>query len=98
MVLILKTNDLLRAIEHRLGAQNRSDAFIEMTRQCTRAVYQRQINHSKSLVSKLRFTFKLYSTLLTIYIYQLFLCVREWAFGSDSSLSQSTAAPLTIVY
>lgn len=30
MLLILKTNDLLRSIEHRLGTQNRSDGFIEV--------------------------------------------------------------------
>ncbi|KAH7703547.1 atypical/ABC1/ABC1-B protein kinase, partial [Aphelenchoides avenae] len=29
MLLILKTNDLIRAIEHRLGTQNRSDSFLE---------------------------------------------------------------------
>ncbi|VDK17698.1 unnamed protein product [Anisakis simplex] len=31
MILILKTNDLLRSIEYRLGTQNRADAFLEVT-------------------------------------------------------------------
>lgn len=30
MLLILKTNDLLRSIEYRLGTQNRIDAFIQV--------------------------------------------------------------------
>lgn len=30
MLLILKTNDLLRSIEHRFGTQNRSDGFLEV--------------------------------------------------------------------
>uniref|UniRef100_A0A914EPL3 Uncharacterized protein n=1 Tax=Acrobeloides nanus TaxID=290746 RepID=A0A914EPL3_9BILA len=29
MILVLKTNDLLRSIEHRLGTENRSDGFLE---------------------------------------------------------------------
>lgn len=95
MLLILKTNDLLRAIEHRLGAQNRSDAFVEMTRQCTRAVFQHQINHSNSFVSKFRITFKLYISLATIYIYQIYLCLREWTMGNH--LLPSTSQPLTVV-
>ncbi|GMR59351.1 hypothetical protein PMAYCL1PPCAC_29546, partial [Pristionchus mayeri] len=32
MLLILKTNDLLRAIEHQLGSANRSDGYIEMSK------------------------------------------------------------------
>lgn len=34
MILIFKTNDLLRAIEHSLGTQNSMSAFIQMSRAC----------------------------------------------------------------
>ncbi|VDM51551.1 unnamed protein product [Toxocara canis] len=33
MVLILKTNDLLRSIEYRLGTQNRADSFLQVISQ-----------------------------------------------------------------
>jgi hypothetical protein len=34
MILIFKTNDLLRAIEHSLGTQNTMSAFVQMSRAC----------------------------------------------------------------
>ena len=36
MLLIFKTNDLLRAMEHTLGTQNAMAGFVQMSRSCVR--------------------------------------------------------------
>ena len=36
MLLIFKTNDLLRAMEHTLGTQNAMAGFVQMSRSCIR--------------------------------------------------------------
>ena len=38
MLLIFKTNDLLRAMEHTLGTQNAMAGFVQMSRSCIRYV------------------------------------------------------------
>ncbi|CAD5231578.1 unnamed protein product [Bursaphelenchus xylophilus] len=98
MLLILKTNDLLRAIEHRLGAQNRSDAFLEMSRQCSRTVFDYRRAKTKSVVAKFVLTVKLYTILFKIYLYEVYLRFREMFYGAESLRAQSTSRPLSIVY
>ncbi len=38
MILIFKTNDLLRAIEHSLGTGNSMNSFVQMSRACFRCL------------------------------------------------------------
>ncbi|KAI6237262.1 Protein kinase domain-containing protein [Aphelenchoides besseyi] len=78
MLLILKTNDLIRAIERRLGAHNRSDAFLEMAKSCTKVLYDERIRHAKNFVQWSRAMFGLYFTLFKIFLYQNYLIVKEW--------------------
>ena len=40
MLLIFKTNDLLRAMEHTLGTQNAMAGFVQMSRSCIRYATQ----------------------------------------------------------
>ncbi|CAD5225149.1 unnamed protein product [Bursaphelenchus okinawaensis] len=98
MLLILKTNDLLRAIEHRLGSQNRSDAFIEMSKQCSRTVFEHRLKRANTFSQKFFLTVKLYTILFKLYVYQVYLQLREAFYGSKSIKAQSTSDPLTIVY
>uniref|UniRef100_A0A1I7VZ80 Protein kinase domain-containing protein n=1 Tax=Loa loa TaxID=7209 RepID=A0A1I7VZ80_LOALO len=53
MLLILKTNDLLRSIEYRLGTQGRADTFVQMARCCVRSIYQRSAEKTNSLLIKI---------------------------------------------
>jgi aarF domain-containing kinase len=78
MLLILKTNDLLRSIEHRLGTQFRLDSFTEMTRCCTRAVYEDAVAHTKSYRKVFSLYFAMYTMLAKIYIYECFLIISDW--------------------
>ncbi|XP_015116584.1 uncharacterized aarF domain-containing protein kinase 1 [Diachasma alloeum] len=43
MLLILKTNDLIRSIEHTLGTSQRMSAYMEMSRCCVHAIYDEKM-------------------------------------------------------
>jgi len=43
MILILKTNDLLRGIESSLGTKNSLSSFIQMSRSCFRVIQEKQL-------------------------------------------------------
>ncbi|KAM0730151.1 AarF domain-containing kinase 1 [Formica fusca] len=45
MLLILKTNDLMRGIEYSLCTQSRMSAMIEMSKCCVRSVYGEKLRH-----------------------------------------------------
>ena len=50
LVLILKTNDLLRSAEHVLQASNHKQSFLTMSKCCLRAVGDHDARHSPSWV------------------------------------------------
>lgn len=81
MLLILKTNDLLRAIEHRLGAHHRSDAFLEMARCCTWTIYEKRVRHTTSEFEHLTAMVQLYWVLFKIRLFEVYLICREWFRG-----------------
>ncbi|KAL3068052.1 hypothetical protein niasHT_038042 [Heterodera trifolii] len=76
MLLILKTNDLLRSIAFKLKTEHRLDSFSEMTKHCTRAVYHHSIAATQSLLSKLRLYLAMYVLLVKINIFEVFLIVN----------------------
>jgi len=53
MILIFKTNDLLRGIESSLGTKNSMSTFIQMSRACFRVIEEKQLLSSTSSVSRL---------------------------------------------
>ncbi|VDM98486.1 unnamed protein product [Thelazia callipaeda] len=82
MLLILKTNDLLRSIEYRLGAQGRADTFIQMVqmltffwmaRCCVRSVHECSAMHTKSLLMKICIYLRMYIALLKITAFEYYL-------------------------
>uniref|UniRef100_A0A8R1XMJ3 ABC1 domain-containing protein n=1 Tax=Onchocerca volvulus TaxID=6282 RepID=A0A8R1XMJ3_ONCVO len=73
MLLILKTNDLLRSIEYRLGTQGRADTFIQMARCCVRSVHQRSAEQTNSLLMKICVYVRMYITLFKITIFEYYL-------------------------
>ncbi len=91
MLLLLKTNDLLRGIETSLKTRNSSSSFIHLTRNCVKLIssHERQlkqletkqidINNSRNIAELVRFYFKSYLnehiSLFKIYFYELFLYI-----------------------
>ncbi|BES92914.1 ABC1 family [Nesidiocoris tenuis] len=53
LLLILKTNDLLRGIEFRLRTQHRMSSYLVMSRACIRTVYDQRIQRGTSSIRKL---------------------------------------------
>ncbi|XP_066931298.1 aarF domain-containing protein kinase 1-like [Clytia hemisphaerica] len=54
MILILKTNDLLRGLDARLKTKTASASFVTMSKCCLRALYQDERPKCKSFYSKVR--------------------------------------------
>ncbi|MCP9260737.1 putative aarF domain-containing protein kinase 1 [Dirofilaria immitis] len=73
MLLILKTNDLLRSIEYRLGTQRRADTFIQMARCCVRSVHQRSAEQTNSFLIKICIYVRMYITLFKITAFEYYL-------------------------
>jgi hypothetical protein len=91
MLLLLKTNDLLRGIETSLKTRNSSSSFISLTKNCIKLInsHERQtkqletqqidINSSNKIIDLVRFYLKSYLnehfSLLKIYFYEFFLYI-----------------------
>uniref|UniRef100_A0A0R3S2G2 ABC1 domain-containing protein n=1 Tax=Elaeophora elaphi TaxID=1147741 RepID=A0A0R3S2G2_9BILA len=76
MLLILKTNDLLRSIEYRLGTQSRADTIhicFQMARCCVRSLYQRSAEQTNSLLIKICIYVRMYVTLFKITAFEYYL-------------------------
>lgn len=89
MLLILKTNDLMKNIEHKLGVFGSSDGHIEvahgditlnlqdsvfqMSRCVIRSSHELAIRRSDSRLEKFRIGFRMYWTLLKLSLYQYYL-------------------------
>uniref|UniRef100_A0A915CK93 Protein kinase domain-containing protein n=2 Tax=Parascaris univalens TaxID=6257 RepID=A0A915CK93_PARUN len=86
MILILKTNDLLRSIEYRLGTQNRTDAFIQMSRCCVRAVHAHALRGTHCLLSRFYLYVSLYWSLLKIFIYERYLTLAHMSYAKSVTM------------
>ncbi|KAF1751563.1 hypothetical protein GCK72_018117 [Caenorhabditis remanei] len=73
MLLILKTNDLMRNIEHKLGVFGSSDCHLEMSRCVIRSSHEMAIRRAHNPLAKLRIGFRMYWSLLKIFVYQYYL-------------------------
>uniref|UniRef100_A0A8R1IVD5 Uncharacterized protein n=2 Tax=Caenorhabditis japonica TaxID=281687 RepID=A0A8R1IVD5_CAEJA len=73
MLLILKTNDLMRNIEHKLGVFGSSDCLIEMSRCVIRSSHELSMRRSDSRVEKFRIGFSMYWSLMKLFCYQYYL-------------------------
>uniref|UniRef100_A0AC35TVF2 ABC1 domain-containing protein n=1 Tax=Rhabditophanes sp. KR3021 TaxID=114890 RepID=A0AC35TVF2_9BILA len=77
MLLILKTNDLIRSIEHRLGVAGRADSFIEMARFCVKSVYCEKLRKSTSYLQNFTLILTLYWRLFKIFLYTKILLITH---------------------
>ena len=76
LVLILKTNDLLRSAEHVLGASNHRQSFITMSKYCVRAIGDHEAQQSTSWLQRLRVRVRTQWTLLLVNLYEMWLHCR----------------------
>ncbi|PAV60657.1 hypothetical protein WR25_14415 [Diploscapter pachys] len=76
MLLILKTNDLMRNIEHKLSSY-RNDTLIEMSRCVIRAHYTYAISHSSSHFSALSNRCAMWWALFKLRLYELALIAMD---------------------
>jgi len=87
LLLIFKTNDLLRGIESSLRSGRESSqrahhtqtAFISMSRCCVRAVGQEQTNLCRGrLLCRVRCVTQMYWILLRLSVYGMYLQLKDW--------------------
>ncbi|XP_071386147.1 aarF domain-containing protein kinase 1 [Centroberyx affinis] len=81
MLLLLKTNDLLRGIETTLQTRAASSSFINMSRCCIRAVARHKRSKARSGTRRLQIALAESLGLWRIGMYELFLWVKGSALG-----------------
>lgn len=52
LILVLKTNDLMRGIEYTLKTQQSMTNYLTTTKCCVRMVYNEELTHTKSTIQK----------------------------------------------
>lgn len=72
MLLVLKTNDLLRGIETALKTQKRMTAYWVMSKCCIRSASQEEIERAESFWKKVGSVLTMNWTLLKVNLYYLF--------------------------
>jgi len=82
MILILKTNDLLRNIEHSLGTNNNMSSFIQMSKSCLKTIEERRLRDHTGRLWRLRIRLSTHWNLFKISCYQLYLQVYWSRLGS----------------
>ena len=73
LLLILKTNDLIRCIEHSLGTPHNQWAFLEMSSNCIRAVGRHEVQCTKRPLTKLYCMLRTQLLLLGVWVYRMWL-------------------------
>ncbi|XP_008061517.1 uncharacterized aarF domain-containing protein kinase 1 isoform X1 [Carlito syrichta] len=77
MLLIFKTNDLLRGIEAALGTRASASSFLNMSRCCVRALAEHQKKNTCSFLSRTRISLSEAFHLCQIDLYELVLRVKS---------------------
>jgi len=75
MLLILKTNDLMRGIEHSLRTHSRMSAMMEMSRCCVHSVYGEKLRRCTTLWGRFRISLTERWVLLKLSLYYMYLGV-----------------------
>ncbi|XP_062378798.1 aarF domain-containing protein kinase 1 [Sardina pilchardus] len=81
MLLLLKTNDLLRGIETILQTRASSSSFINMSRCCTRAMARHRRSKTRSRRKRLQISLSEAITLWQISLYETFLWIKSSTLG-----------------
>jgi len=75
MILIFKTNDLLRGIESSLGTKNSMSYFIQMSRSCLRVIQEKQLLEASSSFARWRINLGSRWAQFRISCYEVFLYI-----------------------
>jgi len=82
MILIFKTNDLLRGIESSLGTKNTMSSFIQMSRSCLRVLQERSLISATSSFARWKVNLWARFAQFRITCYELFLHIYWSRLGS----------------
>lgn len=88
MLLIFKTNDLIRGIEYTLHTNSRMGAFKVMSKCCINSVYNEKFEGAKSTVDKFKIKFAQYWILFKINVYYTMLSIGQ-IYNSVTILGQN---------
>ena len=77
LVLLLKTNDLLRGIEHSLGASGQQTSYLTMAKSCLRALGKHQLASTASWTTALYWRLRTSISILAVQTYELWLTIRH---------------------
>ncbi|KAJ8668117.1 hypothetical protein QAD02_009780 [Eretmocerus hayati] len=86
MLLVLKTNDLIRNIEHNLNTRNRMTAFVEMSTCCIKSVYGEKMRSCSSKWSRYMLSFQEKWSLFKIVLYYTYLSIIDFNFKESLSV------------
>ncbi|GIY17131.1 aarF domain-containing protein kinase 1 [Caerostris darwini] len=89
MLLVFKTNDLLRGIEGSLGVKGAAGSFIAMSKCCVKALYNEQLKHCHSYFGALKLHFTKSMAYTRIFLYQYFLWLMNLRIFSKLSTLNS---------
>lgn len=80
MLLVLKTNDLIRGIEHTIQTQDRMTAFWVMSKCCVKSVRNEEMTRSESYWRKFSIATRATWSLVKINFFYLYLGFRQGCF------------------
>ena len=81
MLLILKTNDLIRGLETSLGTKDQRMSLITMSRYCVQAIYAENRSKANWWASRIRLNFSEQIVLSKLWIYQWYLRFSAFIYG-----------------
>ncbi|CAG9856848.1 unnamed protein product [Phyllotreta striolata] len=77
ILLILKTNDLMRGIEHALKTNERMNSFKVMSQCCVRSVYNQRYSMSEKKFDKIKISLAEFWVLFKINLYYVYLSLKS---------------------
>ena len=78
MLLVFKTNDLLRGLNSNLGIKDNITSFVTMSRSCANAHYLKEYSQCKSFIRKFNVVMSHYIANFKITAYELLLWWTAW--------------------
>lgn len=81
LLLIFKTNDLMRGIDHTLKTNSRMGSFRVMSQCCVESVYSNKIDSSNSKVDRFKYNVVKYWTLFKVRVYYTFASFKQMSLG-----------------
>ncbi len=77
LVLVLKTNDLLRGIEHSLGTGAQHSNYLIMAKSCLRALGDHQVAATQSWTTALYWRLRTRLSILAVQTYEIWLRIQH---------------------